>query len=71
MFVVLTSSKAEEFKRRKDMELEDIKRKIEGEAELTLKFEEAKKQFEKDIENLKGMLYHSILFPLPSKSLIL
>jgi hypothetical protein len=38
------------------MEVEDIKRKIEGEAELTIKFDTVRAQLEKDIENLKSML---------------
>ena len=38
------------------MELEQIKRKIEGEAERTLKMDEARGTFEEDMETLKSML---------------
>ena len=38
------------------IELEEVKRKIEGEAELTLKMDEARGTFEKDMETLESML---------------
>ena len=57
---------AEDFKRRKDMELEEVKRKIEGEAELALKMDKVRKTFEKDIENLESMYLSQISSLLPS-----
>ena len=58
-------SKAEDLKRRKDMELEEVKRKIEGEAELTFKMDKVRKTFEKEIENLKSMYPSHICSLLP------
>ena len=51
-------------KGRKNMELKQVKRKIEGEAKLTLTMDEARgTSFEKDMETLKSMS------PFPSSSL--
>ena len=50
------SEEAEDTKRRKNMELEQVKRKIEGEAKLTLKMDEARgTSFEKDMETPESM----------------
>ena len=54
----------EQLQGRKNMELEQVKRKIEGEAKLTLTMDEARgTSFEKDMETLKSMS------PFPSSSL--
>ena len=51
------------------MELEEVKRKIEGEAELALKMDKVRKTFEKDIENLESMYLSQISSLLPSLTL--
>ena len=56
----------EQLQGRKNMELEQVKRKIEGEAKLTLTMDEARgTSFEKDMETLKSMS------PFPSSSPLL